>query len=251
MITALRKLFSPIKPLLEFIARIECAITRRANYLAHLHLFWIQWGIIPVPEFFEHKLDQFYNWERSRNPQWVERGVYSNLVLRKKRVLELCCGDGFNAKFFYSILSESIVACDFDPKAIRIAKRNHSVPNVRFLVADIRTQMPEGTFENIIWDAAIEHFTLDETAHILTNIKSRLTPDGILSGHTIVDWGTGKKHLVHHEYEFKGKDDLALILKPYFQHISVFETTYPTRHNLYFYASEEPLSSAWPSGTHA
>jgi hypothetical protein len=107
--------------------------------------------------------------------------------------------------------------------------------------------MPSGKFQNIVWDAAIEHFTLQETAAILSNIKGRLTHGGILSGYTIVEWASGEKHLCHHEYEFKGKDDLLHILSPYFENVSVFETIYPGRHNLYFWASDAaiPFADQW------
>ena len=91
--------------------------------------------------------------------------------------------------------------------------------------------MPEGKFETIIWDAAIEHFTLDEIAKILEDIKSRLADDGILSGYTIVEKADGTKSLSHHEYEFQIKGELLRLLSPYFRNVTVFETEYPDRHN--------------------
>lgn len=55
-----------------------------------------------------------------------------------------------------------MVACDFDPKAIWTENRKNKAPNIDFVLADIRTDMPQGTFDNIVWDAAIEHFTEEE-----------------------------------------------------------------------------------------
>lgn len=78
------------------------------------------------------------------------------------------------------------------------ARTKKRTPNVEFVLADIRNAMPTGTFENIIWDAAIEHFTPDEIVKIFKDIKSRLTKDGILSGYTIVEKSDGKKSLDHH-----------------------------------------------------
>jgi SAM-dependent methyltransferase len=246
------KLLSPFKPLFEAIGELQCWVFYRLNSLAHAVLFYVQWAIPPQPEFFDHSEDVFFLWSRTRNSQGLERGVYSNLALHGKSVLELCCGDGFNAKHFYSLRSASVVGCDFDPRAIRLASRKNHAPNVKFIVADIRTEMPPGTFENIIWDAAIEHFTLEETGSILRNIKARLAEDGILSGYTIVDWGTGKKHLSHHEYEFKDKDDLLHVLEAYFENVTVFETIYPGRHNLYFWASDGivPFTQGWKGASH-
>ena len=162
-------------------------------------------------------------------------------------MLEIACGDGFNARNFYSLRSERVVACDFDRKAIKTAQEKNSAPNIEFLLADIRTEMPEGKFKNIIWDAAIEHFTPDEIAKILNSIKSRLTDDGILSGYTIVERSDGKKSLSHHEYEFKSKEDLLHFFQPHFRNVTVFETEYPERHNLYFWASDGllPFGLGW------
>jgi cyclopropane fatty-acyl-phospholipid synthase-like methyltransferase len=140
-----------------------------------------------------------------------------------------------------------VIACDFDEQAIRTAKTKNAAPNVEFILADIRHAMPAGSFDQIIWDAAIEHFTLEETRSILTDIKLRLANRGILSGYTIVEKNADEKHLSHHEYEFKDKQDLMAILSPFFQRVKIFETMYPTRHNLYFWASDSslPFDAEW------
>jgi SAM-dependent methyltransferase len=160
---------------------------------------------------------------------------------RKPRVLELCCGDGFMTYHFYSLVAESVVGIDFDPKAISFAKHNLAAENITYLFGDIRTDIPEGTFENIVWDAAVEHFTEAETQALMGAIASRLTPDGILSGYTLLEDDAGHKHLHQHEYEFHDKEDLARFLTPHFKNVQVFETTFPNRTNLYFYASNGPL----------
>lgn len=245
--SSLYKIATPLKPLLENMAAAECAIAARWASSAHRRLMVVQWTLPPEPEFFDHHIDLFYNWLATRNSLCWERGVFSSLALHGGGVLELACGDGFNARNFYSLRSAHVVACDFDPKAIAIAKRKNSTPNVKYVLADIRTELPEGKFDNIIWDAAIEHFTLDEIAKILTDIKSRLTENGILSGYTIVERPNGKS-LSHHEYEFKSKEDLLRFCTPHFKNVTVFETIYPVRHNLYFWASDGvlPFSSDWP-----
>jgi SAM-dependent methyltransferase len=241
---------APVKPMLEWVTEVECALASAWTKSAHKRLMAVQWGLPPQPENFDHQIDQFYWWTTSRNPQWVERGVFGALALRAGNVLELCCGDGFNARYFYSLKSQQVVACDFDPKIIRVAQRKNSAPNVSFQVADIRTQMPDGRYDNIVWDAAIEHFTEVEIQDIMRDIKARLTPDGILSGYTLMQRGDGQKHLSHHEYEFKSKDDLLRFFTPYFCNVRVFETEYPERHNLYFWASDAviPFGQGW---THA
>jgi len=106
-------------------------------------------GLPPQTESFDHHIDLFCWWQQTRNPQWVERGVYSALCLKGGRALELCCGDGFNARNFYSLTSESVVACDFDPSILKTARRKNSAANVTFVQADIRANMPEGTFDKL------------------------------------------------------------------------------------------------------
>ena len=178
----------------------------------------------------------------------MERGIYGSLAIKRGgKVLELASGDGFNTKNFYSGIAQSVTACDFDKKAIALAKRKNHSPNVSFVLADIRYAMPAGSFDNVVWDAAIAHFTPDEIKLIMGNIKGNLKEkNGILSGYTIVERPEGKS-LEHHEYEFKGMEDLKRFLTPWFKNVIVFETIFPSRHNLYFWASDStlPFSNDW------
>ncbi len=246
-IRAFLAVISPIKPILEGLVELECKWSRAWARGAHRRLRAIQWFLPPQPEHFDHSIDLYYQWLESRNPQWLERGVFGGLALKSGSVLELACGDGFNARNFYSIRSRKVVSCDFDPSAIRTAMRKNSGSNVEFRLADIRENMPMGVFENVVWDAAIEHFNEQEIAAILRGIKERLTPDGILSGYTIVEREDGSKSLETHEHEFKSKEELLQILQPSFRNVKVFETVYPDRHNLYFWASdaELPFDPTW------
>ena len=231
------------------VSRSINALVRRLATFTHWVQFKIEWGMEPAPEWFDHFLDQYYVWPRTRTPLWLERGIFGLLAMRQgARVLELCCGDGFNAHHFYSIRAASIVSLDFDPEAIRAAQRSFDAPNVSYRVADIRTQMPEGKFDNIVWDAAIEHFTEEEIRQLMAAIKSRLAHGGVLSGYTIVEREAGKSHH-EHEYEFKSKEDLLRLLQPYFRNTRIFETIYPSRHNLYFFAGDAdlPFDETWPA----
>lgn len=216
--------------------------------------FWHQtqmdyeWRTPPEPEWFDHYCDQFYQFRKTQNPLWVERGTFGLLAIKQGAdVLELCCGDGFNSYHFYSIRAKSIISADFDQDAIPHALKYNQSHNVEFRSCDIRTQMPQGSFDNVIWDAAIEHFTEEEIDSIMKNIKSRLKPGGVLTGYTIVELATGEKSLSHHEREFRSKEDLKSFFEPHFKNVKVFETIYPSRHNLYFYASDSvlPFDKEW------
>ena len=231
------------------LAKANSRLTRAISSAAHHFQFLVEWGV-DNPEYFDHYLDQFFAWKKSRNSLPWERGVYSSFALQattkdgqKPSVLELCCGDGFMAYHFYSLVADSVVGIDFDPKAIKSANRNNKSANINYSVGDIRADIPEGQFDNIIWDAAIEHFTEAETKALMATISSRLKPDGILSGYTIVESHEGHKHLHQHEYEFHDKADLARFFTPYFTNVQVFETIFPNRTNLYFYATNDKLPS--------
>jgi len=230
-----------IKLIAEFLFEVECRLTRAWASAAHKRLLKAQWSLNPQPEWFDHSIDLFYKWQKTNNSLWLERGVYGGLALKGKSLLELSCGDGFNSKHFYAHRSKNVVACDFDPTAIATATKKNQASNIKYLLADIRKEMPEGKYENICWDAAIEHFTPDEIGSIMANIKDRLTSDGILSGYTIAEKADGQKQHTLHEYEFNDMKDLKRFLTPHFKNVRVFETIYPNRHNLYFWASDETL----------
>lgn len=236
------------KKAVEWLVQLECAAAARWVQSAHRRLMAVQWGLPPQPEHFDHQIDLYYLWLETRNSLFIERGAFGSLALRGGDVLELACGDGFNARNFYSLRSKHVTSCDFDPSAIQTARRKNSALNVQYVLADIRNEVPGGQFDNVIWDAAIEHFTPTEIEHIMRGIKTRLKAEGILSGYTIVERQAGIKSLSHHEYEFKSKKDLLRFLQPHFKHVTVFETIYPIRHNLYFWASDGslPFRSDWP-----
>lgn len=238
----------PVKPLLVLLFEIEAWISKFWAAAAHKRLFLATWGIPKMPEFFDHQIDLFYYWQKQRESYWLERGVFGSLAIKRDGiVLEIACGDGFNARNFYSGLAKSVIACDFDKKAIATAKRKNKAPNVNFVLADIRYSMPEGNFDNIVWDAAIEHFTIEEIEALMIKIKDRLNKNnGILSGYTLVERKEGKS-LPQHEYEFKDMADLKRFFTPHFKNVTVFETIYLSRHNLYFWASDGviPFSNNW------
>jgi SAM-dependent methyltransferase len=214
---------------------------RALSALTHRIQFLIEWSV-DNPEYFDHEIDLHYSWSATRNSFPMERGVWSSFALKEGgSTLDLCCGDGFYSKMFYSLRSSSVTAIDFDSEAIRWAKRNHSAGNVTYILGDIRTDIPPGPFDNIVWDAAVAHFTPDEIAALMSRIKNVLAPDGVVSGYSLLEAPDGEKHLEQHEYEFHDKEDLARFFKPHFKNVEVFETVYPSRTNLYFYATDGPL----------
>jgi SAM-dependent methyltransferase len=231
-----------ILPILR-IARGASRLSRRLDSITHKFQFLVEWGI-DNPEYFDHFIEQHFMWRKDRHAVCWERGVMSSLALdvqstvEKPKVLELCCGDGFNTYHFYSIKASHITAVDFDESAIKFARKRNAAPNVSYQVVDIRKGVPGGSFNNVIWDAAIEHFTEQETDDILVSLKGVLVSGGILSGYTLLEKGFGKLHLHQHEREFVSKEDLAQVLLKHFRNVQVIQTTSPERENLYFFATD-------------
>lgn len=239
----------PAKRLLEAIFQIEARIAARWSSAAHRRLMLAQWSLPPQPEHFDHSIDLHHQWLKSRNPLWLERGVFSLLALKGGDVLELACGDGFNARNFYSLKSRRVIGCDIDPAALAMARSKNAAPNIEYVEADIRAALPAGRFENVVWDFAFplaQFFEPTQINAILRLIRSSLAPEGILSGYTLALQGEASDSAS--AYEFRRLEDLRAFLQPHFRNVVVFETLYPHRHNFYFWASDGalPMTPDWP-----
>lgn len=227
-------------PIVTALRWVNFGVRKLARFSHHLQ-FLVEWAV-DNPEYFDHNIDMYSFWYKTRESFPVERGVFSSFAMTaNSQVLDLCCGDGFNSYHFYSLRAMHVIAIDFDREAIRWAQRNYGAPNLIFRLGDIRTDIPGGPFDNIVWDAAVEHFTETEITSIMSRIKEVLTPTGTLSGYTIIEPQNGGKHLHQHEYEFHSKEDLVRFLVPHFKKVHVFETNFPSRTNLYFYATDGTL----------
>lgn len=159
------------------------------------------------------------------------------------RVLELCCGDGFYTWHFFSARASSVLAVDIDPQVIEIAQRNHGRENIEFRVADIIKHMPEGIYDNIVWDSALEYFEAAEISMLMKKISQRLAPNGVLSGHVIIQ----KKFNDGQKFAFQSEADLLSFMEPCFSHVKTVESIHQGRRNLYFYAgmSSLPFDGDW------
>ncbi len=218
---------------------------RKIAAFTHFVQYILEWGAKPVPGWFDHNINLYYNWYKTKNPLSWERGIFSLLAVKENaNVLELCCGGGFNSYYFYSIRAGKVTALDLDKEAITSAQRNYKAKNLIYLVADIRNQIPIEKYDNIIFDASLEYFSEYEIVELMKTIKSRLALNGILSGYSTIT-----QQVLHSEwkYIFKQKEDLLIFLQPYFKNVRVFETKYPSRHNLYFFASDGqlPFDEKW------
>src|SRR6266545_3400332 len=199
---------------------------RRLTVATHRFQHYIDRGIEPKPEWYDHTLDIYWQWPTRLEPLYVERGIVSLLAIDPgARVLDLCCGDGYSAKHFYSHRASELVPVDFDPAAIKHARAANAAPNIRYEQLDVRESLPDGPFDNVVWDAAIEHFTEEEIRHVVERVAGVLRRHGTLSGYTVIA-KEGGKHLREHEREFADSDDLASFLMPFFTNVTVFSVAY-------------------------
>lgn len=225
---------------------------RRLVSATHLLQTAIQSSLPPTPEWADHYVDVYWRWRSSGSWFFLERGVFSGLAIEPgARVLELCSGDGFNTRYFYSPRASEVVALDLNAEALRHARRNNAAPNITYVHADIRASLPEGPFDNVVWDAAIEHFSGSEIASLLASIRRCLREGGVLSGYTLIEpridarVNRGASDVFeHHRSVFYHRDDLVEVLKAVFPCVTAFETRFPKRTNLYFWASD--ITSAVP-----
>jgi hypothetical protein len=202
----------------------------------------ILWGNPNPPEFFEHRMDQFYQMRSKKNTFWLERGVINKITIQENaKILELSCGDGYFAYHFYSSNNPILLDCiDIDKDAIDICNKYHSDSKISYYCEDIKIFIPKNTYTNIIWDAAIEHFSEEDIHTLIVKYKNYLEQDGLFTGYTIQKNLIGLQH-PDHLCEMNDKEHLASFFTPYFKNVLILETTCSERINYYFYASDGVL----------
>ena len=238
-----------LKSVVGRLSELECRLAAAWAASAHRRLMAVEYRLPPVPASFDHHIDLYSLWRRSRDPGWIERGVFSSLCLKGGNVLELTCGDGFITRNFYSLKAAAIVACDVDATAIDKARRKNPAPNVEYRVVDIRNDLPAGAFENVVWDFGFPFakcFSDPELRSILGRVRDRLSSDGIMSGYTTVDRRSPDPMVRDPALAGAWLEDR---LGERFGNVKVFETRSPTRSNLYFWASDGvlPFDPGWSS----
>jgi SAM-dependent methyltransferase len=210
-------------------------VIRALSSLTHLLQLRAEGLLRPQREWFDHYLDSNWQWGARGRSTFLERGVFSSLVIRPgARVLELCSGDGFNTRHFYAGRAARVVAVDASPEAVAHARRHNAASNVSYELCDVREGLPEGPFDNVVWDGALHHFTRQEAERVLALVKERMAPQAVLSGYTDVE----DVPYAFRKLDFRDKADVAELLGPAFMHVMVLETPDPERINVYFFASD-------------
>src|SRR6266487_4602176 len=130
-------------------------LVRRISSLTHLLQLRAEGFLHPHSEWFDHYVDANWQWGAIGRSSFLERGVFNNLVIRPgASVLELCSGDGFNTRHFYAGRAAHVVGVDANREAHPHARRTAAAANVTYELCDIRQALPEGPFDNVVWDSA-------------------------------------------------------------------------------------------------
>jgi len=212
------------------------AALRALTSMTHHLQYKVEGFLRPSTEWFDHEIDVQWQWVARQSSMFLERGVLNTLAMRPGAdVLELCCGDGFNTHRFYAGRAARVLAVDHNAQALRHARRLHSRPNVRYSRCDISRGLPEGQYDNVVWDSAIHHFSEAEVRAILGFAHARLAHGGVLSGYTVIEPGAAYAYA---RTTFARPEDLAELLKHEFPHVAILQTPDALRQNLYFFASD-------------
>ncbi len=117
--------------------------------------------------------------DHQRDDWWVEgTDKFASLMPVEARVLDVGCGAGFKAKYL-SAKGLKVLGLDFSEQMINIAKRE--VPEAEFVVLDMKEVLElEGEFDGIFMQASLLHIPKNEVLDVLTKIKTKLKPGGLL-----------------------------------------------------------------------
>jgi len=216
----------------------------RQYYASKFRREWIFSG--QPPHFFDQRMTYFsfgYG-KRVVGPYSLFRGFFVADILRDgDKLLDIGCGDGFFARRFHAARSAHIDAIDIDPKALRSATSDNSAPNIVYCLLDAANQpFPSDTYDVVVWDGAIGHFSKTDCIQVLEKICKVLSPEGVFVGSESL----GKEGSDHLEF-FSSLDDLHLLFKPYFKHVELRCVSYrigvkgeTTRQEAYWRCSNSP-----------
>jgi SAM-dependent methyltransferase len=97
-----------------------------------------------------------------------------NELSRVRRVLDVGCGPGTNAKYF---AHTQYLGVDINEKYIQDARRLYQR---EFVAADVRTYRPapDARFDFVLVNSFLHHLATDEVRSILSHLNTLLTEDG-------------------------------------------------------------------------
>jgi ubiquinone/menaquinone biosynthesis C-methylase UbiE len=251
-------------PILEFIA---VRFLKMTTFFYSI-LMGMDWGKIPRTEWMDHDQDTFFQFNSSGNFFHFERGLiprmlvskiffkkkdFESLLIEKNiNILDLCSGDSYISQKFFFDCSNKVVSIDLDRAALqrgraRLKREKFLNQNHSFLQCDIEKQDLQNflkknnidyNFDLVLFNAAIEHFKLEQLDYIFDSAKKVMKSKGIFFTYTIVEDENKQNYLPeHHEMFFKGSKNLSKVVGKYFANTKTYENLVNKRHNIYCVAS--------------
>jgi SAM-dependent methyltransferase len=180
------KLFSGIESLVWGGRTREALLHRllQGYYASRFRRDWVYPS--EPPHFFDQRISWYFAGfgRRPSGPYSLFRGFYSADVVRPgDLLLDIGCGDGFYTERFYSTRCAAVDAIDIEPEAIAHARARHSADNIRYHLLDAVTEpFPGSSYDVVVWDGAIGHFSGSDSARMLKKIRRALAPGGVFVG---------------------------------------------------------------------
>lgn len=105
-----------------------------------------------------------------------KQAILKEISWKGKTVLDIGCGTGELGYLIASRAAKKVVGLDYAPEAIKLAKRQYSLPNLSYVCADVGNIA--GRFDVIIMVGVLEH--IDSPLNLLRKAKGFLRPGGSL-----------------------------------------------------------------------
>lgn len=151
--------------------------TRQTRDPVNQHGFEVQAEIGPT------RLGVLKNWEWHDDPKrllfsMARYKFVSKMFAGRERVLELGCGDAFNAPIVLQAVKHLTVT-DFDPLFIADARERMRAPwNFDAKVLDVLNDDIPGQYDGIYSLDVLEHIPADQEDGVMRKISGALTPEG-------------------------------------------------------------------------
>lgn len=148
----------------------------------------------------------------------------AKMLMGKKTVLEVGCGDGFGVPIVLQSV-KSVHGVDFDPIFIENAKQiNAERVDVSFEVIDITKQQVEGKFDAVYSLDVIEHIDAKDEDIYMRHICEVLNKDGVCIIGTPNIFSSQHASIWSQEGHINMKDESSLreLLLKYFENVFIF-----------------------------
>jgi cyclopropane fatty-acyl-phospholipid synthase-like methyltransferase len=134
-------------------------------------------------------------------------------------LLDICCGNGLITSKL-STLCDKVVAVDFSPSLVKVAKKHHAAPNITYQCVDALAlagaRLRPDRFSRVLMYAALQHFQVEDLEPLLRGVCEHAADESIVLFGGVLDMGrkfnfldTAEKRAMYERYCAEGKDRLG------------------------------------------